>query len=370
MSAERDEALAAFDALAAQHRISEDVNCQWRIAARPVGNVKPSDFRWAQEPIPEPRDGEVLLKTLYLGVAPLMRFFMQGLNPSGEGEQAIGDVIHGRGVAQVVASRRPGVEPGEIWQGQMGWQSYKTSAMTAQEKFYPIRHTDLSPGLGAGVLAMTGLSAHAGFFACGNPKAGDKVLVSGAAGGVGSMVIQLAQIAGCEVVGIAGGPEKCAFLRDMGCVAAIDYKSEDVAARIAQLFPDGIDLYFDNVGGETLTAALNNLAMYARVVLCGSISEYTHDEPFGLTNYKMLRRIEGTMRGFFVYNHLDRFLDVMDEMAGWVRDGRLKPVQDVAEGLENMPRALANLYYGANVGVQCCRVRADAEPDAQGGQSR
>ncbi|MEL7028348.1 MAG: NADP-dependent oxidoreductase [Pseudomonadota bacterium] len=356
--AERVAALEGFDALAAAYAMRDDVNCQWRVAARPVGNVKPTDFSWTEDPIPEPGPGEVLLKTLVLGVAPVMRFYMQGTGAAGERVLEPGDVIHGRGVAEVVASNRDDVGVGEIWQGQMGWQTYKVSRLTKQEKLFRIHNTDLPSELGAGVLGMTGLSAHAGYFACGEPKPGDRVLISGAAGGVGSIVVQLARIAGAkQIVGVAGGPDKCAFIRDLGCDEAIDYMSDNIEARIAELFPDGIDLYFDNVGGETLAAVLEHLAMRGRVVLCGSISEYTRDEPFGLTNYTRLRRVDGRMTGFFVYNHIDRFQAVMDEMAGWIREGRLKPVQDIEEGFERMPRALANLYFGANVGVQCCRVR-------------
>ena len=209
---------------------------------------------------------------------------------------------------------------------------------------------------------MTGLSAHAGLFACGDPRPGDRMVLSGAAGGVGSMVSQLAaNVVGCDVVGMAGGPEKCAFILEHGCSAAIDYKADDIAAKLDELRPDGIDLYFDNVGGETLAACLERLRMNARIVLCGSISEYTRDEPFGLANYTRLRGTDSLMRGFFVYNHLDRWEAVMDEMAGWIEDGKLKPVQDIAEGFQNMPRALANLYHGANVGVQCCSVRGEPE---------
>ena len=189
------------------------------------------------------------------------------------------------------------------------------------------------------------------------------MVLSGAAGGVGSIVSQLAaNVAGCDVVGIAGGPEKCAFILEHGCSAAIDYKSDDIPERLDALRPDGIDLYFDNVGGETLEACLERLRMNARVVLCGSISEYAREVPFKLSNYTRLRATDSRMRGFFVYNHLDRWNAVMADMAGWIRDGRLKPVQDVIEGFQNMPRALANLYYGGNVGVQCCSVRG--EPDA------
>ncbi len=356
--------LEGFTALAEAHAFREDVNCQWRVAKRPVGHITPDDFMWTEEPIPEPGAGEVLLKTHVLGVAPVMRFYMQGTGAAGERVLEPGDVIHGRGVGEVIASNRDDISIGEFWQGQMGWQSYKATSLTPQEKFFPMPHRDLPLELGAGVLGMTGLSAHAGWFACGDPKKGDQVLISGAAGGVGSIVVQLARIAGAKrVVGIAGGPKKCAFLKELGCDDVIDYRDEDVPQAIARLFPDGIDLYFDNVGGETLTAALDHLAMRARIVLCGSISEYTLDNPFGPTNYTNLRKVDGRINGFFVYNHLDRFEAVMDEMAGWIREGRLKPIQDVEEGMAFMPRALANLYFSANVGVQCCRVRQRTKAD-------
>ncbi|NRD89635.1 hypothetical protein C8024_09500 [Sphingopyxis sp. BSNA05] len=186
------------------------------------------------------------------------------------------------------------------------------------------------------------------------------MVLSGAAGGVGSMVSQMAaNVAGCEVIGLAGGAAKCAFIRDHGCLQAIDYKAEDIGRRLDALLPDGIDLYFDNVGGETLAACLERLRMHSRIVLCGSISEYTREEPFGLTNYTRLRATESRMQGFFVYNHLGNWQKVMDDLAGWIHDGRLKPVQDIEDGFQNMPRALANLYYGRNVGVQCCSVRGE-----------
>ncbi len=353
-------ALSAFDALAAGKSIDDQANYQWRIARRPEGNVRPDDFSWHCAPVPSPGPGEVLLKTHYLGLAPVMRMYMMGGSPSGEAPLRIGDIIHGRGVAQVIRSRHPDWHEGEMVQGQIGWQTFKVSAMTPQEKFYRMQNRDLPAALGAGVLGMTGLSAHAGLFACGDPRPGDRMLLSGAAGGVGSMVSQMAaNVVGCDVVGIAGGSEKCAFILDHGCRAAIDYKADEVASRIDALMPDKIDVYFDNVGGETLQASLERLRMHARIILCGSISEYTRSEPFSLPNYTRLRATDSRMQGFFVYNHLDRWDAVMEDLAGWIRDGRLKPVQDIAQGFETMPRSLAQLYFGANVGVQCCSVQGE-----------
>jgi hypothetical protein len=352
-------ALSAFD-VHAPHGIDEHANYQWRIARRPDGNVVPEDFEWHSTAIPEPSEGEVLLRTHYLGLAPVMRMYMAGTARTGDAPLGRGDVIHGRGVAQIVKSRHPDWREGEMVQGQMGWQTYKVSRMTPQEKFFRMPNNGQPAALGAGVLGMTGLSAHAGLFACGDPLEGDRMVLSGAAGGVGSMVSQLAaNVVGCDVVGMAGGPEKCAFIREHGCSAAIDYKADDIEEMLDQLRPEGIDLYFDNVGGETLEACLERLRMNARIVLCGSISEYTRDEPFKLSNYTRLRATDSVMRGFFVYNHLARWETVMDEMAGWIDEGKLKPVQDIAEGFEAMPRALANLYFGANVGVQCCSVRGE-----------
>jgi hypothetical protein len=353
-------ALAAFDTLAAGKTIDDDKAYQWRVRQRPVGNVRPDDFEWSVTDIPEPGEGEVLLKTHYLGLAPVMRFYMQGTGAAGERVLEPGDVIHGRGVAQIVKSRHKDWQEGEMVQGQLGWQTYKVSSMTRHEKFFRMPANGLPAVLGSGVLGMTGLSAHAGLFACGDPKEGDLMVLSGAAGGVGSMVSQMAaNVVGCDVVGMAGGKEKCDFILDHGCSAAIDYKSEDVTARLDQLRPDGIDLYFDNVGGETLEACLERLRMNARIVLCGSISEYTRDVPFKLSNYTRLRATDSRMQGFFVYNHLNRWAEVMSEMTQWIHESKLKPVQDIIEGFQNMPKALAHLYYGQNVGVQCCSVRGE-----------
>lgn len=337
----------------------EDRNCQWRVAARPQGNVRPSDFTYTEEDIPQPGDGEMLLKTLYLGLAPVMRMYMLGTGAAGERPLEIGDVIHGRGTAQVVESRHPDYRPGDIVQGQIGWQTWKVTSATPQERFFRCRDHQLPYALCAGVLGMTGLSAWAGFIDGGRPRAGQRVVVSGAAGGVGSIVVQMARILGCRVTGIAGGPEKCAFIRELGCNDTIDYKNEPVAERIAELHPDGMDLYFDNVGGEILSACLENLAMNARIVLCGSISEYTRSEPFALGNYTRLRATNSSMKGFFVYNHLHQWDEAMDQIAGWIHNDGLRPVQDMVDGFENMPSALARLYDGRNVGVQCCRVRGE-----------
>jgi len=337
--------------------VNEERNCQWRIARRPDGNVVRDDFLYAEEDIPQPGPGEFLLKTYYINLAPVMRMYMSGESVAGESPLAIGDVIHGRAVAEVVESNHADYNVGDFVHGQCGWQTYKVSKGTAQEKFRKLSDINVSYSAALGALGMTGFSAYFGFVDCGKPKKGDVVVVSGAAGGVGSQVIQLAKIHGCRVIGIAGGDTKCELIRSLGCDVAIDYKSGNIADKIATACPDGIDLYFDNVGGETLSAVLENLAMRSRIVLCGSISEYLLDEPFGLANYTRLRRTNSTMQGFFIYNHSEDFDRAEEDVGNWLRTGQLKPVEHVFDGFDALPDALASLYSGKNHGIALVRIR-------------
>ncbi len=343
--------------------MEENRNCQWRVARRPEGNVVADDFLYTEEDIPRPVDGEFLLKTYYINLAPVMRMYMSGESAAGEEPLAIGDVIHGRAVAEIIESNHPDFEVGEFVHGQCGWQTYKVSKGTAQEKFRKVPDIGISYSAALGSLGMTGFSGYFGFVDCGKPRTGDIVLVSGAAGGVGTHVVQIAKIFGCRVIGIAGGESKCALIRSIGCDVALDYKTGDIAAKIKAACPDGIDLYFDNVGGETLAAALENLRMHSRIVLCGSISEYLRDEPFGLTNYTRLRRTNSTMQGFFIYNHLDDFDRAERDMGEWLRTGQLKPVEYIFDGFEKLPEALASLYSGANHGIAMVRIRRGPHDD-------
>lgn len=343
-------------------QLDDALNQKWCVARRPNGNVRSEDFALISEPIPELNPGEVLLKTLYLSLAPVMRGYMSGQSFAGETPLAIGDVIHGRGVAQVAKSRHPDWAEGQVVQGQLGWQTYKASRMTPAEKFRSMPMNGLPASHGLGALGMTGLSAWAGFNTVGAPRDADIVLVSGAVGGVGSLVIQMAaNVVGCHTVAIAGGDEKCARAAKLGCADTIDYRSEDMDADLAAALPNGLDLYFDNVGGPILDAALDHLRLRARIVLCGSISEYTLTEPYRLPDYTRLRRTDAQMRGFFVYNHLEDWDRAMDEMADWIRRGLIQPVEQITDGFEHMPAALAGLYSGQNMGKQLCRVRGEPE---------
>ncbi|MDG1438466.1 MAG: NADP-dependent oxidoreductase, partial [Emcibacteraceae bacterium] len=219
----------------------------------------------------------------------------------------------------------------------------------------------LSYSLGVSLLGMTGFSAYCGFIKCGFPKSDDVVLVSGAGGGVGSIVVQIAKILGCKVIGIAGGEGKCKFVSSLGADLVIDYKNDDVAKKINEFAPTGLDVYFDNVGGEILAAALENLTLNARVVLCGSISEYMRDEPFGLTNYTKLRSTNSSMHGFFVYNHETDFKEAEENLARWINEGKILIEEDITDGFEQMPLGLQNLYAGKNKGVALCKILDDSE---------
>ncbi|RKQ71982.1 hypothetical protein DES40_1318 [Litorimonas taeanensis] len=335
------------------------LNKQWCVGARPEGKPKPSDFLYKESPMPVAGEGEVLLETLYLGIAPVMRMYMMNLPAGGEPPLDLGDVIHGRGVARVMESRHPDYSVGDIVQGQLGWQTHKVSKMTERERFLKVKHHELSYAHSVRILSMTGLTAYTSFFDQGSPRAGETVVVSGAAGGVGHMVVQMAKIAGCHVIGIAGGAEKCAVVKRLGADAMIDYKNDDVAAKIAELCPDKIDIYYDNVGGEILSTCLDNLAYNARIVLCGSISEYTREEKFGLQNYAMLRRANATMHGYFVYNYLDQFDACNAQLAEWIATGQMKPLIDELIGFDKMPEALIGVYSGNNIGTRCVKVKLD-----------
>lgn len=337
--------------------MDENKNYKWVVARRPKGKPVKKDFELVTSDIPVISDGEVLLKTLYLGLAPVMRMYMQGNPTAGEKSLNIGDIIHGRGVAEIIESRNPDYKVGEKVQGQIGWQSYKASKLSFSEKFFNCPDKGINYAHYTATLGMTGLSAWGGFLDCGQPKEGDVVVVSGAAGGVGSIVVQLAKIYGCKVIGIAGSAEKCFWLSELGVDEVINYKKENVDTRLGHLCPSGIDIYFDNVGGEILQAALEHLAFEARIVLCGSISEYTQINSTGPKNYTNLRRVNGMMKGFFVYNYLNKFDNCMEALGGYISNKKLIPKLDITDGIETMPEALMRLYDRKNFGVQCCRVR-------------
>jgi NADPH-dependent curcumin reductase CurA len=329
-------------------------NHQFRLAARPVGMPKSSDWNYTEEPVRDPGPGEVLVKVLYLSLDPAMRGWMN------EGKSyiepvKIGDVMRAFGAGRVIASQNPGFAVGEHVTGVFGIQEYAFSDGHGLNKA-DTRLLPLPVYLSA--LGITGLTAYFGLLEVGQAKAGDTVVVSGAAGATGMMVGQIAKIKGCRAVGIAGGPEKCAYLaKDLGFDAAIDYKNEDVGQALRQHCPKGINVYFDNVGGDILDAALANLARFGRVVLCGAISQY--NTTFGIkgpSNYLSLLINSGRMEGFIVFNYASRYGEAASEMAGWMAAGKLKSKEDIVEGFQTFPGTLLRLFRGENLGKLILKV--------------
>jgi NADPH-dependent curcumin reductase CurA len=333
------------------------VNHQLRLAARPVGLPKPSDWELTEEPVGDPGEGEVLVKVRYLSLDPAMRGWMN------EGRSyiapvKIGDVMRAGGAGEVVASRHASLSEGDQVTGVLGAQEYAVVSGDAVMKV----DTSLAPlPVYLNTLGVPGMTAYFGLLDIGQPREGQTVVVSGAAGAVGGAVGQIAKIKGCRAVGIAGGPEKCRHVvDDLGFDAAIDYKSENVAKALHHNCPDGIDVYFDNVGGEILDAALAQLARHARVVICGAISQYNAEGGMrGPSAYMSLLVNHASMTGFLVFEYADRYAEGGKQMGEWLAAGKLKPIQDIATGgVEKFPDTLLRLFRGENLGKLVLEVGA------------
>jgi NADPH-dependent curcumin reductase len=328
-------------------------NRQWLLARRPHGAIQDSDFQFVETDAPKPGEGEVLVRTLMLSCDPAQRMWLA--TDTYVPAVKIGEVVRSGGAGRIEASNAAGFAVGDIVFGTTGWQDYV--AMNPKGQL-----NKLAPGtpleLAMSALGMNGITAYFGLLDVGRPVTGETVVVSGAAGATGSVVGQIARIKGCRAIGIAGGAEKCHWLTTVaGFDAAIDYKSENVRARLKELCPDGIDVYFDNVGGDILDAALARLAMRGRVVLCGAIAAYNATEPPpGPKNYLNLISRRGRMEGFIVLDYMKRAPEAIGALAGWVQAGKLKNKVDVQHGLENAPATLRRLFEGRNEGKQLLRI--------------
>jgi len=333
-------------------------NRRWLLAERPTGEINDKQFTWVEEEIPSIADGELLVRVLYLSCDPTQRGWIS--RDTYLPVVKIGEVVRSGGVGRVIASKNSQFVVGDLVSGLVGWQDY--AVMNGEGMFKPGKvPPDVPIPLAMSTFGLTGLTAYFGLLEIGRPKEGETVLVSGAAGATGSIVAQIAKIKGCHVVGIAGGKEKCDWLKnDVKVEAVIDYKSENVAARVKELCPKGVDIFFDNVGGEQLDIALSRLAMNGRIVLCGAISQYSDSTlPPGPKNYTNLIVKRGRMEGFLVSDHMAKAGTAIAELAGWVREGKIVDRVDIQKGLENAPRTLNRLFTGANVGKQLLLV-ADA----------
>jgi NADPH-dependent curcumin reductase CurA len=333
------------------------LNRQWLLARRPQGMVRANDFRLVVNPLPGIGEGEILVHNQLLSCDPTQRGWMayDTYLPAVQ----IGDVMRGIAVGEVTSSRHPDFRVGQIVQGLFGWQEW-AAVNPAKIPFCVLVPEEMSPELGVSLLGLTGLTAYFGLLEVGQAKASDTVLISGAAGATGSVAGQIAKLLGCRVVGIAGGPEKCArLLEEWGFDAAIDYKSENILTRLRKTCPTGVDLFFDNVGGDALDAALLSLALHGRIVLCGAMSTYNLDGPApGPRNYLRLLTRRARMEGFVVTDYMARADEAIAHLACWHQEGRIKQRVDVVTGFENAPAALARLFAGENQGKQLVRINA------------
>lgn len=337
-------------------------NRQFRLARRPVGMPTHDDWQQATEPVPPLPAGGVQVRTLALSLDPAMRGWMN------EGKSYIapvglGEVMRAGGIGRVVASGHASFPTGTLVSGVLGVQEVATFTAAEAAKTGLAR---IDPRLGTipqwlNVLGMPGMTAYFGLLDVGQPQPGDTVVVSGAAGAVGQAVGQLARIKGCRVVGIAGGRAKCDWVvNELGFDACIDYKAGPVRAGLKEHCPKGVDVYFDNVGGDILDEVLARLAMRARIVICGAISQYNNTEPVkGPHNYLSLLVHRARMQGMVVFDYTDRFPHAIAELSGYLRDGRLKSREDIVEGLEQFPEALNRLFTGANFGKLVLQVARD-----------
>ena len=327
---------------------------RWVLASRPVGMPKESDFRLEEVPIPEPGPGQVLVRNVYMSLDPYMRGRMSDA-PSYAPSVGIGAVMVAGGVGEVVTSNHPDFAAGDVVEGTLGWQEYAVPPMGRLRRVDPT----LAPiSTANGVLGMPGMTAYFGLIEVAEPIAGDTVVVSAASGAVGAVVGQIAKIAGCRVVGIVGSRAKADYVTgELGFDAAIDHHTDDLDQALARACPDGIDVYFENVGGKVWDAVVNHLALGCRIAVCGRIAEYNQAEPELVPrNMRFFIPKRARMQGFLVFDWFHKWPGALARMARWVHDGRLKYREDIVDGLEQAPSAFLRLFRGENFGKLMVKV--------------
>jgi len=339
--------------------LSALINGQWRLISRPEGIIAPQNFEWREERVPELPDGNILMRTTYLSLDPASRLWANA-EETYVPPVPINDVMRGTTLGEVVESRHPDFSPGDIALGRWGWQQY---AIVDPESLLVRIPSDegLPLPVYMAVVGIIGFTAYIGLLDVAQLAPGETVVVTGAAGAVGSLAGQIAKIKGCRVVGVAGTPEKCEWLvESLGFDAAINYKTDDVPKALAEHCPAGIDVVFENVGGPVLDAILERINFRARIAVCGLIAQYNADKPVpGPYNFHMLLMKRARVEGFIVLDYASRFPEARAALVGWLREGKLKYRTDIVEGLENAPAALSKLYDGTNKGKLMVRVSED-----------
>jgi len=328
-------------------------NLQWVLARRPVGAVQESDFRRVESDIPKIGDGQFLVRSHYLSLDPYMRGRMSDAKSYAKSVE-LGEVMVGGAVGEVIESRHPGFKPGDKVVGAFGWQLYAASDGSGVQKIDD-RRVPISAYLG--VLGMPGATAYIGLLDIGQPKAGETVLVSAASGAVGSAVGQIAKIKGCRAIGIAGGAEKCRYVvEELGFDACVDYKAGRLVEDLKRAAPNGVDVYFENVGGAIFDAVLGFMNPFGRIAVCGLISQYNATEPYGTKNLRYILTSRLRVQGFIVSDHLPRWPAALRDLAQWVSEGRVKYRETVAQGIESAPAAFIGLLAGKNFGKQVVKL--------------
>ncbi len=335
--------------------MTQRINHQWRLASRPVGNLTEANFNWTEEPVAEPKDGQVLVHSLYLSLDPANRGWVRE-GGSYRDEIPLGAVMEGGAIGVVEESRNPNFQVGDNVQGMIGWQEYAVADSKAFSKLPVNPALPLTAYLG--LFGHIGLTAYFGLLDITDPKAGETLVVSAAAGAVGSLVGQIGKIKGCRVVGIAGSEEKCKWIVDeLGFDEAINYKAESVADGLKRTCPKGIDIYFENVGGETLDAVLARINLGARISVCGMISQYNATAPVpGPYNLINILAKRAKMQGFIVTDFMPRAQEAIAALGAWYMEGKLKYRVEVVEGLRNAPTALNKLFEGSNQGKLIIKI--------------
>ena len=323
---------------------------QWRLAGRPVGKIRESDFELVEVPVPKPADGQFVVAVTHISIDPAMRGWMNA-GRSYIPPVEIGEVMRALTLGRVIDSRNDQFAVGDLVYGTFGVTEHALSDGAGVHKISPVEGITLSAYLG--VLGMTGMTAYFGLLDVGRLQPGETVLVSGAAGAVGTTVGQIAKIKGARVIGVAGGTEKCQMLaNELDFDGVVDYKRGDLKGQLRQHTPDRVDVFFDNVGGEILNQGLARLARGARVVICGAISQYNStDTVIGPSNYFELLFSRASMTGFVVFDYVERYPEAVAEMARWLADGRLRSIEDIAHGdIDTFPSTLERLFTGENTG--------------------